>query len=208
MRGKATGIVFAMDVAGTFLFAVEGAIAAADAVLDVFGIMVLSFSTALVGGVARDVLIGAVPPQAIRDWRYPAIAFAGGAATFFLHRYFLEIPRPLFIGLDALALSLFAVAGAEKALDFGINPFVAAMMGTLTGIGGGALRDILLTRVPIVLRADVYATAAFAGAVAMIIARKLGLPPLAASILGGFVCFGLRIVAVWQHWSLPRVPGQ
>jgi hypothetical protein len=79
MKPKPAAIIYAMDVAGTFLFAVEGAIAAADAGLDVFGIMVLSFSTALVGGVVRDMLIGSFPPQAIKDWRYPAIAFAGGA---------------------------------------------------------------------------------------------------------------------------------
>jgi uncharacterized membrane protein YeiH len=88
------------------------------------------------------------------------------------------------------------------------NPFVAALMGTLTGVGGGTLRDILLARVPIILRADVYATAAFTGAVAMIVARKLGLPPVAAALLGGLVCFGVRIVAVWRHWALPHLPGQ
>jgi uncharacterized membrane protein YeiH len=202
------GAIFFLDVAGTFLFAVEGAIVAADAGFDVFGILVMSFSTALVGGVARDLLIGAVPPQAIKDWRYPAIAFAGGIATFLWHRYLLAIPRPVFIGLDAAALSLFAIAGAEKALDFGINPFAAALMGTLTGVGGGTLRDIFLARVPIILRADVYATAALTGAATMIIARKLGLPPIAAALLGGVTCFALRIVAVWQHWALPRVPGQ
>lgn len=208
MKFRQIGIIYALDLAGTFLFAVEGAIAAANAGLDVFGIMVLSFSTALIGGVVRDLLIGAVPPQAIKDWRYSAIAFAGGAATFFFHRYVLKIPAPVFIGLDAAALSLFAIAGAEKALDFGIHPLVACLMGTLTGVGGGTLRDILLARIPIILRADVYATAAFAGAAAMIIARRAGVPPVAAAALGGAVCFGLRIVAVWQHWSLPRLPGQ
>jgi uncharacterized membrane protein YeiH len=208
MRLKSTDIIFALDIAGTFLFAVEGAVVAAEAGLDVFGILVLSFSTALVGGVARDLLIGAVPPQAIKDWRYPAVAFAAGAATFFFHRYVVAIPRPVFITLDAAALSLFAVAGAEKALDFGINPFVAALMGTLTGVGGGTLRDILLARIPIILRADVYATAAFAGAAAMIAARKLGLPPIASALIGGFVCFGVRMVAVWRHWALPHLPGQ
>jgi uncharacterized membrane protein YeiH len=208
MKFKSADIIFALDIAGTFLFAVEGAVVAAEAGLDVFGILVLSFSTALVGGVVRDLLIGAVPPQAIKDWRYPAIAFAAGAATFLLHRYVVAIPRPVFITLDATALSLFAVAGAEKALDFGINPFVAALMGTLTGVGGGTLRDILLARVPIILRADVYATAAFTGAVAMIVARKLGLPLVAAALLGGLVCFGVRIVAVWRHWALPHLPGQ
>ncbi len=208
MKLKSADIIFALDIAGTFLFAVEGAVVAAEAGLDVFGILVLSFSTALVGGVARDLLIGAVPPQAIKDWRYPAIAFAASAATFFFHRYVVAIPRPVFITLDAAALSLFAVAGAEKALDFGINPFVAALMGTLTGVGGGTLRDILLARVPIILRADVYATAAFAGAAAMIAARKLGLPPIASALIGGGVCFGVRMVAVWRHWALPHLPGQ
>jgi uncharacterized membrane protein YeiH len=208
MKLKSFTTIFALDLAGTFLFAVEGAVTAADAGLDVFGILVLSFSTALIGGVTRDLLIGAVPPQAIKDWRYPTIAFAAGAATFLFHHYVVAIPRPVFIALDAAALSLFAIAGAEKALDFGINPFVATLMGTLTGVGGGTLRDILLARVPIILRADVYATAAFAGAAAMIVARKLGLPPAMSAILGASVCFGLRIVAVWRHWALPHLPGQ
>jgi uncharacterized membrane protein YeiH len=208
MKLKSVDIIFALDVAGTFLFAVEGAVTAAEAGLDVFGILVLSFSTALIGGVVRDLLIGAVPPQAIKDWRYPAIAFAAGAATFFFHRYVVAIPRPVFITLDAAALSLFAIAGAEKALDFGINPFVAALMGTLTGVGGGTLRDIFLARVPIILRADVYATAAFAGAAAMIAARKLGAPPIVSALLGGLVCFGVRLIAVWRHWALPHLPGQ
>jgi hypothetical protein len=135
MKLKSFITIFALDLAGTFLFAVEGAVTAADAGLDVFGILVLSFSTALIG-VARDLLIGAVPPQAIKDWRYPAIAFAAGAATFLFHHYVVATPRPVFIALDAAALSLFAIAGAEKALDFGINPFVAALMGTLTAVGG------------------------------------------------------------------------
>jgi uncharacterized membrane protein YeiH len=208
MKLKSVSGIFALDIAGTFLFAVEGAIAAADAGFDAFGILVLSFSVALIGGVVRDVLIGAVPPQAIKDWRYPAIAFAAGAATFFFHRYVVAIPRPVFITLDAAALSLFAIAGAEKALDFGINPFVAALMGTLTGVGGGTLRDIFLARVPIILRADVYATAAFAGAAAMIAARKLVAPPIVSALLGGLVCFGVRLIAVWRHWALPHLPGQ
>ena len=207
MKLKSPTVIFALDVAGTFLFAIEGAIAAADAGLDAFGILVLSFSVALIGGVVRDLLIGAVPPQAIKDWRYPAVAFLGGIVTFFLHRYVIAIPRPVFITLDAAALSLFAVAGAEKALDFGINPLAAALMGTLTGVGGGTLRDILLARVPIILRTDVYATAALAGAVVMIAARKLGAPPAVAALAGGLTCFVLRIVAVWQHWALPRLPG-
>jgi uncharacterized membrane protein YeiH len=205
---RTVSFIFALDLAGTFLFAIEGAMAAGQAGFDFFGVLVLGFSVALIGGVTRDILIGAIPPQAIKDWRYPATAFAGGILTFALYSHTLVIPRPLLVGLDAAALSLFAIAGAEKALDFGINPFVAALMGTLTGVGGGTLRDVFLARVPIILRTDIYATAAFTGAVVMIVGRQLGLPPRVAAVIGGLSCFTLRVVAVWQHWALPRLPGE
>lgn len=205
---RTLSFIFALDLAGTFLFAIEGAMAAGQAGFDFFGVLVLGFSVALIGGVTRDLLIGAIPPQAIKDWRYPATAFAGGILTFLLYSQTMVIPRPVLIGLDAAALSLFAIAGAEKALDFGINPFVATLMGTLTGVGGGTLRDIFLARAPVILRTDIYATAAFTGAAVMIVARQFGIPPRIAAVLGGLSCFVLRVVAVWQHWALPRLPGQ
>jgi len=138
--------------------------AAIEGNLDLLGLMVLAFSTALVGGIIRDLLIGSIPPGSIRDWRYPAVAFLGGAVVFCLHQFVSEIPAMVLIVFDAAGLGLFAVAGAVKALDFGIHPFMAVLMGGVTGVGGGTVRDILLARVPSVLRADVYATAALAGA--------------------------------------------
>ena len=173
--------------------------------LDVFGIMVLSFATALAGGIIRDVLIAATPPQAIRDWRYAAIAFTGGAAVILIHQFIWKTPPEVIIALDAAGLALFAVAGTAKALDYGINAFIATLMGTVTAVGGGTVRDLLLSRVPAILLSDVYATAALAGAIVMVTSRKLGMPPALAAILGGTVCFTLRIVAVWQHWNLPRI---
>ena len=104
-------------------------------------------------------------------------------------------------------LSLFAVAGTEKALLYKIHPFIAILLGTITGVGGGTVRDILLARIPLVLRADVYATAAMAGSAAMIIGRKIKLSPTVAAFLGGTVCFVLRLVSVWRHWNLPTVNG-
>ena len=195
----------AVDLVATFLFAVEGASAAVSGGLDFFGLMVLAFSTALVGGVVRDLLIGAVPPQAIRDWRYSAAAFAGAFAVFFLHRYLQLVPNKVMISLDAACLALFAVAGTEKALAFQIHPFIATLMGTITAVGGGTVRDIMLAQIPRVLHADVYATAALAGSTVMVLSRRLGLNPVSSAVLGGVVCFVLRIVSVWQHWNLPRV---
>jgi uncharacterized membrane protein YeiH len=109
------------------------------------------------------------------------------------------------IDLDAMALALFAVAGTEKALDYKLNPFIAALLGTVTAVGGGTVRDIFLAQVPRVLNVDIYATAALAGAAVVVACRKLKFPPVWSAVLGGSVCFLLRVVAVWQHWSLPKV---
>jgi uncharacterized membrane protein YeiH len=204
MSQEQSKLLLSVDLAGTLLFAVEGALIAVPANLDLLGVMVLAFSTALVGGIIRDVLIGAVPPASLRDWRYATAAFTGGAIVFFLHPYVREIPAPVITTLDAAALALFAVAGTEKALLYKMHPFIAVLLGTITAVGGGTVRDVLLAQVPNVLRSDIYATAALAGAVVMVAATKLRLPPMLAAIAGGLVCFLLRVISVWQHWNLPK----
>lgn len=194
-----------LDFAGTFLFGMEGALSAMAGHLDFFGAMVLSFCTALGGGTIRDVLIGAIPPSSIRDWRYGVTAFVGGGTAVFFYQLVQEIPPSLLATLDAGGLALFAVSGAAKALSCKINPFLAILMGTITGVGGGTVRDVLLARVPTVLRADVYATAAMLGA-ALFVAGVYGkLSPKWAAILGATACFALRMVAVSHHWRLPAL---
>ena len=197
-------LLLAFDFAGTLVFAVEGAMAAENGDLDVLGALVLAFATALGGGIIRDLLIGAVPPNSIRDWRYGAIAVAAAGIEVLLPNPVHGIPPTILMVLDAAGLGLFAVAGAEKALAFGINPFIAVLMGGITGVGGGTIRDVLLAQVPAVLRADVYATAALAGAAVVVVGLKLKLPRTPVAIAGGLVCFLLRVVSVWQHWNLPR----
>jgi len=173
--------------------------------LDLMGLMVLAFSTALLGGIIRDVLIGAVPQGSIRDWRYPGVAFAGAVVVFCLHAFVSRVPGPLIVVFDAAGLSLFAVAGAAKALDFGIHPFIAVLMGGVTGVGGGTVRDILLARVPNVLRSDIYATAALAGATVLVIGLRFKLNSKCMTIAGAVACFTLRVVSVWRHWNLPKL---
>lgn len=198
-------LLLVVDLIGTFVFAVEGALAGINAGLDIFGLLVLSFVTALGGGTIRDLLIGAIPPNSIRDWRYAATALSGGLAVFCFHGLFERVPVPLMVTLDAAGLALFAVAGTEKALDFGINPLLAIMMGAVTGAGGGTVRDILLAQIPGVLRSDVYAAAALAGAIVVVVGVAMKLRKGWAMGLGAVVCFALRMVAVWQHWNLPKV---
>jgi uncharacterized membrane protein YeiH len=193
------------DLAGTLLFGIEGAVAAVQGNLDLLGIMVLAFATALVGGILRDLLLGATPPASLRDWRYPAAALLGGLIVISLYDFVLVIPPHILLVMDAAALALFAVAGTQKALLYKMHPSIAVLLGGLTAVGGGTLRDILLAQVPRVLNADIYATAALFGALVLVIARKLRVPSTAAAILGGVACFSLRLLSLWLHWNLPRV---
>jgi uncharacterized membrane protein YeiH len=206
VKANSQNLFLTVDLMGTFVFAMEGALAAVAGNLDFLGLMVLSFVTALGGGIIRDLLPKDIPPGSIRDWRYGAVAFAGGAATFFLYEHVLRVPRPVIIVLDAAGLSLFAVAGAAKALAFDINPFIAVLMGCITGAGGGTVRDVLLAQVPIVLRADVYASVALAGAAVTVIgSRYLKMPRSSAMTFGAVCCFALRLISVCEHWNLPKL---
>jgi uncharacterized membrane protein YeiH len=198
-------LLLVVDLAGVLVFAVEGALAGIGAELDLLGLMVVAFATALGGGMIRDLLIGAVPPNSVRDWRYPATAFVGGGAVFFFYQFFQRVPAELMISLDAAGLALCAVAGAGKAIEFGINPLLAVLMGGVTGVGGGTIRDVLLTRVPGVLRADVYAAAALAGAAVVVMGLRLKLSRGVVMTAGAVVCFTLRMVAVSRGWNLPKV---
>lgn len=198
-------LLLVVDLMGVSVFAVEGAMAAIKAELDILGLLVVAFSTALGGGMIRDLLIGAIPPNSVRDWRYPATAFLGGGAVFFFYQLFQQVPQGLMIALDAAGLALCAIAGAGKAIEFGINPLLSILMGAVTGVGGGTIRDILLNRVPGVLKSDVYAAAALAGALVVVLGLRLNLRRWVVMTSGALVCFVLRMVAVWQHWNLPRV---
>jgi uncharacterized membrane protein YeiH len=203
IKENAGQLLFVADMAGTFLFGLEGALAGIRGNLDLIGVMVLAFATALGGGIIRDLLIGAIPPASLRDWRYAALAFGGGTIAFFLYNVVQGIPGNLMMVLDAAGLALFAIAGTEKALEHKMSGFIAVLMGTITGVGGGAVRDVLLAQVPRVLRAEVYATAAIVGSACMVSCRKLKSSPTVSAILGGAVCFLLRVVSVWKHWNLP-----
>jgi uncharacterized membrane protein YeiH len=196
-------LVLALDLAGTFVFALSGAMAAVKHRLDVFGILVLALAAATFGGVARDLLIGSVPPAALADWRYIAVSLLAGGAVFFSHSATTRFQTPVLV-LDGAGLALFAVSGALKALGFGLTPIAAIMLGVLTGVGGGIVRDILVAEIPTVLRAELYAVAALAGASVVVIGDRLQLPSVPVAAVGGGLCFGLRFMAIRRGWHLPR----
>ncbi len=195
-----------LDLAGTFAFAISGATAAKQRRLDVFGICTLAFVVACGGGIVRDICIGAIPPAGISIWYYLATAMLAAAITMGLYPLVQRMNQPVLL-FDAAGLSLFAVTGAQKALTFGHNGEVAVLLGITTAVGGGVLRDVLLNRIPVILKKEIYASAALVGALIVVLGGRIeGLSPdwIAMTALG--VSFTLRMLALRYHWNLP-VPG-
>ncbi len=195
-------LLLTLDLIGTFVFAISGAASGVKSRLDVFGVTVLAFVAGNAGGMARDVLIGAVPPAAISNWRYVAASLLAAVATFLWYPNITRVQRIVLL-FDAAGLATFAVAGTQKALAYGINPVAAALLGMLTGIGGGMMRVVLVKEIPVVLRADFYAVAALAGAVIVVAGHLLHWPPVPTTIAGASVCFFMRLTAIRRGWRLP-----
>jgi len=197
-----SALLVAFDLGGTLVFALSGAVAGVRNRLDLFGVLVLSFAAGNSGGIARDLVIGAVPPAAIRDWRYVAVSILAGLITFYWYRIINKLRSPVLV-FDAAGLALFAVAGTSKALTFHAGPVAATLLGMLTGIGGGMVRDVLVSEIPTVFRTELYAVAALVGAAVVVIGDALHLPSSVAEIAGAVFCFGLRIMAMRRGWQLP-----
>jgi len=192
-----------LDLAGTFAFALSGAVAARERGLDWFGILVLAFTVACGGGVLRDLCIGAIPPAGLADWRYLATALAAAAVTLASRGLVERLAHPVTV-FDTLGLGLFAVTGAQKALLFGSNAEVAVLLGMVTAVGGGVARDVLLNRVPVILRREIYASAALVGAAIATFGDLLGLASPVLTWCAVAACFALRMASLRFAWHLPR----
>src|SRR4051812_39642900 len=195
-------LLVAFDLGGTFVFALSGAAAGVKHRLDLFGVLVLSFAAGNSGGIARDLMIGSVPPAAIRDWRYIAVSIVAGLITFYWYRIISRLRSPVMV-FDAAGLALFAVSGASKALAFHAGPVAATLLGMLTGIGGGIVRDALLSEIPTVLRTELYAVAALIGSAVVVLGRILHFNSSSVAVAGALLCFGLRFMAMQRGWQLP-----
>jgi uncharacterized membrane protein YeiH len=195
-------LLAALDLVGIAAFAASGAVAAVRARLDVFGVIVLAMTTALGGGIIRDVLLGVHPPSALVSWPYLAVAGVTGLVVFGFHPTVAKLWRAVLL-LDAIGLGLFVTAGTTTALALGAPPYAACLVGMTTGIGGGALRDVLLREIPLVLRREIYALAALCGAVVVAFGDYLGLPAVPVTLVGSAVIVGLRLLALWRRWNAP-----
>jgi uncharacterized membrane protein YeiH len=195
-------LLLLFDLVGVFVFALAGASAGVAKKLDLFGVVVVGVASAIGGGVLRDLLLGTAPPFALKDWRYLVVPTAASIVVFYFHPQFSRLRRVVLVS-DAAGLGLFVVAGTAKALDAGVPAVGATVVGVLTGIGGGVIRDLLTGEIPVVLRREVYALAALAGSVVVVVADGRGLEGAVSAGVGAALVFLLRILALLRRWSVP-----
>jgi uncharacterized membrane protein YeiH len=200
---KLQSLYYVLELAGSFAFAISGAVAARQRGLDLFGICALAFTVACGGGIIRDLCIGAIPPAGLKHWEYLVSAIVAAGLTVGFYSFVRKLNRPVLL-FDAVGLSLFAVTGAQKTLAYGHNGEMAILLGITTAVGGGVLRDILLNRVPVIFEKEIYASAALLGAGIVVLGNYLKwLPSDWVSLIALGICFTLRILALRYHWNLP-----
>ncbi|MGY2130389.1 trimeric intracellular cation channel family protein [Blastococcus sp. SYSU DS0617] len=202
-----------LELVGVFAFAVSGALIAIRRDFDVVGIAILAVVTALGGGLVRDLVLGDTPPPAFTRWQYLVVALAAAAVTSVAHPWLGRLSRPLLV-FDAAGLGLFCVAGTEKALEHGLAPVAAALLGVTTAVGGGVLRDVLARETPALFRADseLYAVPAVVGALVVGVASTFDADGSALGAGVAAAIFVVRVLALRRHWRGPRalrtaVPG-
>lgn len=197
-----TTLLLVLDIVGIAVFAVAGALTGIEKKLDIFGIIFLAGVTALGGGFIRDVLLGAAPVAGLEDWRYIVTPAGVGLVVFYVHPAVSKLRRALLL-VDAAGMGLFAVAGARKAIDFGLGPVGSCVIGMITAIGGGLLRDVLVREIPTILHREIYATAALLGAVLVVTGDRIEFNNVATAVIAITAAFTVRVLSVWRKWSAP-----
>ncbi|WP_416957780.1 trimeric intracellular cation channel family protein [Nocardioides sp. T5] len=204
----ASPLFLTLDLAGVFAFALNGALTAIRLTrLDIVGVVTLGMCTAIGGGIIRDVILDALPPATFSDWRYLTVATVGGLVAFAFGRSLDRLTKPIIV-LDAAGLSLFAVTGALKALDHDMGVAQAVILGTVTAVGGGTVRDVLIREVPAVLTSGLYAIPALIGAAVVARASAAGLAEVPAALVAAAACFSIRMAGVRYDINAPTPPGR
>ena len=197
-------LLYVADLVGTFVFAISGVMVASRKRFDVFGAFVIAFVTAIGGGTLRDILIGSLPVGWIQDVNYVFIILIACICSVLFRKYILNLSRTLFL-VDTIGISVFTVLGLQKALDVGTPEIVAVMMGTISAVFGGVVRDVLCNEEPLIFRNEIYATPCIMGGILYLILDKASLSqPLIIGITIA-VIITIRLLAVKRHWSLPLI---
>ena len=198
------GFLQVIDILGTFSFAVSGAFFAMEKKLDPFGVLILSFVTAIGGGTLRDMMIGNLPVGWLRDETATIVIFIGAIGSMFFSQWLKKINATLFL-FDALGLGLFTLIGIEKGMELHFSVGVCIALGTITASFGGVIRDVLLNNVPLVFRKEIYALASIIGGLIYYLLKQSALNDDAAKIICILLILIIRLLAVKYKLSLPVV---
>lgn len=197
-------LIYSIDLIGTFVFAISGTLAAAEKKFDVFGGAILALVTAVGGGTLRDVLIGSTPVGWMQDHNYIFLVIFAVLLSYFFKNYILKLRKTLFL-FDTIGIGLFTILGLQKTLDMGLSPLMAIIMGAVSAVFGGVVRDVLSNEVPLIFRKEIYATACLTGGLLFVLLeRGLG-HSFWNMLIAIFVVILIRIIAVKKNWSLPRL---
>ena len=197
-------VIYVLDILGTFAFAISGALVALDKKFDIFGVIIIAFVTAVGGGMLRDVLINAHPINWIGDLNYLYIIFSAVLFTFLFKSKIAYLSKTMFL-FDTIGISVFTLLGIQKGLDYDLHPFIAVVMGMVSAVMGGVIRDVLSNEIPLIFRKEIYASACLAGGVVFLICNYFNLPEVVKILTTMITIIGIRIVAVKYHLELPKI---
>jgi uncharacterized membrane protein YeiH len=197
-------LITVLDLIGTLVFAISGSLMAKQHDFDIFGAAVVAFVTALGGGTIRDLLIGVTPVGWMIDPQYLAAVITGVVMVLVFPSYLLKLRKTMFL-FDTIGIGIFTLIGIQKAMGLGLSPMIALMMGMVSAVFGGVIRDILCTEVPLIFRKEIYATACLAGGAIYLLSIYLGVNNSLAMITSMFIIIGIRLVSVVKHIALPKI---
>ena len=196
--------IYILDILGTFAFAISGALVASDKKFDLFGVIIIAFVTAVGGGMLRDVLIDAHPINWIGDLNYLYTIFIAVVFTFLFKSKIAHLSKTLFL-FDTIGLSVFTLLGLEKGLTLHLNPFIALIMGMISAVFGGVLRDVLTNKIPLIFEKEIYASACLAGGFSYLLLSYFNISQNLIFITSAFVIVIIRVIAIKFQLQLPRI---
>lgn len=197
-------LIYTIDILGTFAFAISGALVASDKKFDLFGVIIIAFVTAVGGGMLRDVLIDAHPINWIGDLNYLYTIFIAVVFTFLFKSKIAHLSKTLFL-FDTIGLSVFTLLGLEKGLTLHLNPFIALIMGMISAVFGGVLRDVLTNKIPLIFEKEIYASACLAGGFSYLLLSYFNISQNLIFITSAFVIVIIRVIAIKFQLQLPRI---
>ena len=197
-------VIYVLDILGTFAFAISGALVALDKKFDIFGVIIIAFVTAVGGGMLRDVLINAHPINWIGDLNYLYIIFSAVLFTFLFKSKIAHLSKTMFL-FDTIGISVFTLLGLQKGLSYDLHPIIAIIMGMISAVFGGVLRDVLTAKIPLIFEKEVYASACLAGGISYLILNYFKVDENINFIISAIVIASIRVIAVKFHLELPKI---